>query len=478
MPKKFLSNVLLLLAVNLLIKPFWILGIDRTVQNTVGNEAYGAYINLFTLSLLFSMLLDFGINNYTSTFIARHKHMLDKKFAALLPLKLLFSGAYLIATLGFGLLYGYKGFGLLLLFCLGINQVMAFFILFFRANISGLQLFRTDSFLSVTDRGMMIIFALLLFFVLKGNFRVEHFIMAQSAGYLASLCISFFVLKKHLNFTSLTFNKVMMFSIIRQAWPYALLALLMTVYTRTDYLLIKKILPDGDLQNGIYAVANRLFEAANMMAVLVATMLLPLFANMIKKGEDLTALIKICMVLLLIPAVTIAALSWNYAFEIIGMLSKNNPLASAQVFPFVMLSFVAMCVMYIFGTLLTAGANLKILNYLAAIAIAINLVLNLVLIPKMGAKGAAITAVCTHGFIALSNAFFAVKRHAIRLNTTFVAAFSFILLSVVALVTVCRLWAVPLPVSAGLSVVYVIVLLFATRLINIRQLTQLGKHTA
>lgn len=478
MPKKFLSNVLLLLAVNLLIKPFWILGIDRTVQNTVGNEAYGAYINLFTLSMLFSMLLDFGINNYTSTFIARHKHMLDKKFAALLPLKLVFSGAYIVVTLGFGMLYGYKGTGLLLLLGLCINQVMAFFILFFRANISGLQLFRTDSFLSITDRSMMIIFALLLFFVLKGDFRIEHFIMAQSAGYFASLCISFVVLKGHLNFTALRFNKIMMLSIVRQAWPYALLALLMTVYTRTDYLLIKKILPDGDLQNGIYAVANRLFEAANMLAVLVATMLLPLFANMIKRGEDLTSLVKTCMVLLLIPAITVAALSWNYSFEIINMLSKNNPAASAQVFPFVMLSFVAMCIMYIFGTLLTAGANLKILNYLAGAAIGINLVLNLFLVPVMGAKGAAIAALCTHGFIALSNAFFAVKRYRISLDIRFVLAFTFIILSVAALVTICRHLDVPFFLSAGISVVYVPIILALTRLIDIRQLTQLGKRTA
>ena len=68
MSKKILTNVFLLLAINLLIKPFWILGIDRTVQNTVGNDVYGAYMVMFNISLMFTMLLDFGINNYTSSF--------------------------------------------------------------------------------------------------------------------------------------------------------------------------------------------------------------------------------------------------------------------------------------------------------------------------------------------------------------------------------------------------------------------------
>ena len=67
MPKKILANLFLLLAINLLIKPFWILGIDRTVQNTVGNQAYGQYMVLFNLSVMLTMLLDFGINNYTSS---------------------------------------------------------------------------------------------------------------------------------------------------------------------------------------------------------------------------------------------------------------------------------------------------------------------------------------------------------------------------------------------------------------------------
>src|SRR5574343_1191106 len=157
MPKKILANVMLLLAANLLIKPFWILGIDRTVHNTVGNEAYGQYMVLFNMSLLFTMLLDFGINNYTSTFIAKHQQLLRKKFAALFPLKLVFSAAYLLITLLFGLMYGMTGKPLLLLMIVSFNQVLLFFVLFFRANITGLQWFKTEAFLSIADRSFMIL---------------------------------------------------------------------------------------------------------------------------------------------------------------------------------------------------------------------------------------------------------------------------------------------------------------------------------
>lgn len=477
MPKKFLSNVALLLTVNLLIKPFWILGIDRTVQNTVGHEAYGAYINLFTLSLLFTMLLDFGINNYTSTFIARHRQLLDKTFGSLLPLKLLFALAYLLLTTACALAYGIRGHNLLLLIWLACNQVMAFFILFFRANISGLQLFRTDSLLSVSDRGMMILFALLLFFGLKGHFRIEHFVMAQSAGYLVSLFISFFALKPHLKNVKPVFRSAMMYSLVKQSWPYALLALLMTLYTRIDYLLIKKLLPDGDLQNGIYAVANRLFEAANMLAVLVASMLLPMFASMLRKQEDLSQLLRTSMVLLLVPAVGAASVSWFYAHEIMSLISTHNPAASAGVFRYVMISFAAMCVMYIYGTLLTAGSRLQTLNILAAIAIVLNLVLNLLLIPMQGAKGAAISALCTHGFIAASNTFFALRYYRPGISQGFFWRFFLLVLTIPACVYGCRLYNLPLATSVLSTAVAALALLAVTRLVTVKQLASMVKRS-
>jgi O-antigen/teichoic acid export membrane protein len=260
---------------------------------------------------------------------------------------------------------------------------------------------------------------------------------------------------------------------IRQSWPYALLALLMTIYMRSDILVMKKLLPNGDEQNGVYAVANRLLEAANMLAVLIAGMLLPLFSNMIKGKQDLSSLIKMSMTLLIVPAVGVAALSWFYNLDIMMLLSKTSPVESAGVFKYVMLSFVAMCTMYIFGTLLTANGSLKLLNTLAAIALVINLGLNIVLQPQLGAKGAAIAAVCTHGFIALTNMYFAIKYLRVKLNFDYLSRFMIVLLGTTASVVVAYSINLNLIAATLLAVVSAIIMLFVTRLFHIQQLKQL-----
>ena len=53
MQKKFLSSLGLLVLLNLIVKPLFILGIDAEVQNRVGQEDYGLYFGLLNLSFIF-----------------------------------------------------------------------------------------------------------------------------------------------------------------------------------------------------------------------------------------------------------------------------------------------------------------------------------------------------------------------------------------------------------------------------------------
>ncbi|MDR1761211.1 MAG: hypothetical protein LBR55_02050, partial [Bacteroidales bacterium] len=60
MKRTFIINLILLVFLNILVKPFWIFGIDRTVQNTVGAHDYGIYAALFSLSIILNIFLDMG----------------------------------------------------------------------------------------------------------------------------------------------------------------------------------------------------------------------------------------------------------------------------------------------------------------------------------------------------------------------------------------------------------------------------------
>ena len=65
MKRKFVSNLIFVLLLNVIIKPFYILGIDAEILRVTELQdpgTYGTYFSLLSLSFVFNILLDLGIN--------------------------------------------------------------------------------------------------------------------------------------------------------------------------------------------------------------------------------------------------------------------------------------------------------------------------------------------------------------------------------------------------------------------------------
>src|ERR1044071_2723802 len=107
MQRKFVTNLALVITLNLLVKPFWILGIDRYVQIAVGPETYGFYYALFNFSFLLNILLDFGITNYNNKNISQHNHLLNKHLSSILVLRMMLALVFAIVSMTAGYIIGY-----------------------------------------------------------------------------------------------------------------------------------------------------------------------------------------------------------------------------------------------------------------------------------------------------------------------------------------------------------------------------------
>src|SRR6187402_3855120 len=108
MQRKFITNLAFLLFLNLLIKPFWLLGIDRSVQKVTGAEEYGFYYALFNFSFLFNILLDMGITNFNNRNISQNRHLLDKHLSGILMLRLGLALFYIAVNIVAGMVIRYS----------------------------------------------------------------------------------------------------------------------------------------------------------------------------------------------------------------------------------------------------------------------------------------------------------------------------------------------------------------------------------
>lgn len=412
MNKKLVSGLFWVLLLNIIVKPLWILGIEVGVQNAVGAEAYGFYFSIFNFAYIFNILLDLGITNFNTRNIAQHPHLISKHFGGILTIKLLLLALYLVVTFTVGLLIGYNSKQFALLAILTFNQFLNSLILYLRSNFEGLLLFKWDSVLSVLDRLLMIVICgvLLINTYTRSHFKIEYFVLAQTAAYLITTFVAFAALlhNRHANGLKLRlrFDKLFSLAILKQSAPFALLVLLMASYNRIDPVLLQRLLPDGDYQAGIYASAFRLLDALTMIAYLFSVPLLPIYSRLVKKetqnpnevAETTKSMFSLVWVFSITAAITLSSM----ATPLMELLYTEHTETSAQVFRILIYGIIPISFTYVFGTLLTANGNLKQLNIFAALSLLINIGCNLWLIPRYAATGSAWASLIAQSFMALT----------------------------------------------------------------------------
>lgn len=450
MQRAFLKNLLWLQLLNWLVKPLWILWIEREIQLRMGDSWYGVYTLHFNLVLLFAVLLDAGLNTYAAREIAANGKLGH-------PRRMLF------LRLGLGLVYvclvlmvAHLQSGIQIQFLLYalINQILASVVLMLRAVLQGKQRFISDSWLSVVDR----LVALGVCTWMLRTFTVEmfgseggvlSFQIAQFFGYATALVLGLILVfwrgklasesaDESVSLASDTENAEKnptpksLGDWSREVVWFGIMALAMSIFTRIDVQMIqwlstpnlegiadildsdaiKTQLASGYAEIGLYTRGYRLLDAGLIFSALLSTQLLPLFSKRLASRDDNSEVIWMSFRLVLWVSLGAAMGAWFYGEPLINWLYHGQMLSggtltvngvdvpqamvysgeilnAAMIFKVLMLAFVPMSLVHVFGTYVTATGNMKWLATLAFVCVGVNVVFNFFEIPKVGALGAA-----------------------------------------------------------------------------------------
>lgn len=424
------------------------------------------------------MLLDLGITNYNNRNIAQNQQLVGKSLSNIVGLKIMLAILYVIVTMVAGFFIGYEWRQFQILLFLILNQFIASFILYLRSNLSGLHYFKTDSIISVLDRVLMIIICGFLLWggIVDASFKIEWFVYAQTFAYIITALITLVVIYTKAELLRLNFDISYFIATLKKSYPYALLALLMVFYYRVDSVMLERLLPDGKEQAGIYAQSFRILDALAMFAFLFAVLLLPMFSRMIKQKEPVNQLTLFSFLLLIVPVIGLVFSSYFYRVELMDLLYHQHVEASSSIFGVLILCFVGISIGYIFGTLLTANGSLRELNILAALSVLINIVLNLILIPRYYALGSAVASLITQSFTGIAQ--IVIAKRVFDFDINFRRIFSILLFATaVFILAKISLYIDLLWIYKFVGVIVAsIILAFIFKLINLRVLYDLVKN--
>jgi O-antigen/teichoic acid export membrane protein len=398
MRRVFFSNLLFVVLLNLLVKPLWVLGIDRVAQNVLGRESYGLYFALFNLSYMLNIFIDMGVSYYNSRAVAGNPPLIKTMLANAVALKLLLSVVYLLASIGVALVWGINDHALVWLLVLCFNQVVQSFTIYLRTNLSAIQHYRLDSLVSVADKALMIaLFGAILWTPLRGMFSVDWFVYGQTACLMATLLLAVWFNVRYAGKVSWSVDAKSLRDVWSRSWPYAVLVLFMSVYAKADGVMLERMV--GASEAGVYAYGYRLFDATNQFGYLFAMLLMPMFSRMLANRENAQKLAESGFAALFMFTALVACASLVYRVEVMHLLYHQADAYSSNVFAAVMLALPGSAMVYIFGTLLAANANIRQLNIITAVGAIVNVGLNAFLIPVYGALGAAVVSVFTNTLV-------------------------------------------------------------------------------
>ncbi len=445
MQGSFLKNLFWLQALNWLIKPIWILLIEREIQLQLGDALYGQYAVHLGIGTLFAVLLDAGINSFISREIAISGFLGSWK--RIVGLRIGLGLLYLALVLLFSAFQSAIQWNLIGLVV--VNQVLAALVLLVRSVLQGRHLFRWDSIVSVADRFTAIIALIGVFGLFSadglGESGVEKFFVAQGVGYfvaflLGVICTGGDILgrkseqlavESDANNVSSNRSTVSFATWVQGMGWFVVLGLAMSAFTRLDIQMLQWFTLDitaelslpadfprpenpGYLANGMYAKGYRFLDAALIFSSMLSVQLLPLFSKRISDKMDLQPLVWLGFRLVFMVSVLAAFVGFFYGKSLMAVFYKITTDAEAHnmgmLFFGFMLVFVAMSTVHVFGTLLTAAGDVKWLSFLAILCLLINVIVDRLYIPIGGPFGALEGGLVTQSVFALGCIYRAHKR--------------------------------------------------------------------
>lgn len=402
MKRLFLSNILILLVLNLLVKPLYIFGIDVQVQNSIGPEQYGLFFSIFNYTLLFQFVIEYGITNYVKREVSLDNRRAPTVFSGILLLKLGLALLYFLLIIAFAWAFNYTGIEITLVLFVGLIQFLLTMVSFLRGIIIGMGRYRADSVFSVIDKAIMIV---LLGWKLYWpgttlpdlNFFMMTYLLSVAITFFLALIFLFFVLKVQWARP----DRAMIRQLLIASTPYALITFLMGAYGRLDAVLLHSLLADGDFQAGIYAAGFRMLDAYMMFALLFANLLLPMLSSKQSDEEAFTDLMRFVTGLVMAATIIIGVGGFVFRREISELLYHHSDEAWYNTLGLLFLTMIPVGLSTLYGTAILSIGRLKRMNILFSTGILLSIVLNLILIPEIKSEGAAVSALCVNSIIAL-----------------------------------------------------------------------------
>jgi len=359
----------------------------------LGPAAYGIYSTIFTMLFFGQALMNFGMHVVVVRSVARNKELAHLYFGNSLLVMLSFSFCAWALLAALAVILGYS-FQVILLICLAQSTLLfAAAENSSRAVMLGFEQMALPSIWTVVFAALNVGAGAL---VLKQGLGLEYVILVFWLASLGRGLAMLRLVQGVLGRLELSFSRTLCWQMVKDSFPVAVLRTLQMITQRVDIIMLSLLVSFQAV--GYYSAAARVVALLAIFPGGISGALVPHFSSLIRSRRSLKATYLLMARFCIIIAFPLAILTFVFADKIVSLVFgeeyfRGHAWAALQILAPAFFFLVASGPV---GPLLINFREkiLRFVPYAFAITLA-NIVLNLILIPKYGFRGAAIsTAFC------------------------------------------------------------------------------------
>jgi O-antigen/teichoic acid export membrane protein len=376
------------------------------VARFIGEEVTGDYFNIFASIAIFTVIADFGLGGVLIREVSKNKQNANEYFNTIFLTKLVCTLLAILLMFGIKLLFGYpvQNFsllivaGVILLFDSLQNTFYGVFRAFNNVLYEAFALIGAQALTLIIGISALLMRAPLIWLVVA--FAVPSFVSVLYASFALRR-----VYKIHFK---MEYNKRLGKQILKIALPFALSGILVRLYGYSDSVIMNSLLSRAEL--GWWGMAYKISYVFQLLPVALGAAIYPAMSSSFayfKDGKEIISLMKKSYHYLLLCAFPISAAVFALAPKVITFFLPRF-IPSITVLQILILSIATGFLTFVHGAALNAINKQSVQTLLIASALVLSIVLNILLIPKFGIYGAALTAVvsnfvwCVLGYCAVN----------------------------------------------------------------------------
>ena len=367
----------------------------------IGEEVTGDYFNIFASIAIFTVIADFGLGGVLIREVAKNKDRVQEYVSTIFIIKLFCSLCAIILMFLCKFLFNYpvQGYGII-----SIAAVILFFDSLQNIFYGIFRAFHNVLYEAVGLIIAQIITLLIGISALYMNAPLIWLVVAFAIPSIMSVCYASLslYLRYHVRFSFLL-NKNLIIKILYIAFPFALSGFLVRLYAYSDSVIMNHYLSRAEL--GWWGMAYKITYVFQLLPVALGASLYPVLSNLFENNKQKIQLLILrsyhYLLLLAFPIMIGIITIAPYVIPI--FLPRFIP--SIPALQILILSIGSGFLTFIHGAVLNASGKQSVQTALIFLALTISVIMNIILIPRFGIVGAAISAVvsnmvwCITGYI-------------------------------------------------------------------------------